>query len=76
MELAQEAICYLVNVDGKPTAVQVNWETWKRIVAALEDAEDVALAEAALAELDASGGNPEKAGWLRLEDLEGIWARE
>ena len=76
MELAQEAICYLVDTDGKPTAVQVNWETWKRIVAALEDAEDVALAEAALAELNAAGGNPEKAGWLRLEDLEEVWTRE
>jgi len=38
----------------------------------LEDAEDVALAEAALAELNAAGGNPEKAGWLRLEDLEEV----
>ena len=76
MELVREAIYYLVDTDGRPTAVQVNWETWQRIVAALEDAEDVALAEAALAELDAAGGHPEKAGWLRLEDLEAAWNRE
>jgi hypothetical protein len=76
MELVREGIYYLVDADGKPTAVQVNWEIWQRIVAALEDAEDVALAEAALAELDAAGGHPEKAGWLRLEDLEEAWNRE
>ena len=76
MELVQEEIYYLVDTDGKPTAVQVNWKTWQRIVAALEDAEDVALAEAALAELDAAGGSPEKAGWLRLEGLEEAWNRE
>ena len=76
MELVQETIHYLVDMDGRPTAVQVNWETWQRIVAALEDAEDVALAQVALAELDAAGGNPEKAGWLRLEDLEEEWSRK
>lgn len=76
MELAQDAIHFLVDLDGRPTAVQVEWETWQRIMAALEDAEDVALAQAALAELDAVGGNPEKAGWLRLEDLEEAWERE
>lgn len=76
MDLVQEAIYYLVDTDGKPAAVQVNWETWQRIVAALEDAEDVVLAEAALAELHAAGGHPEKAGWLRLEDLEEEWSKE
>jgi len=76
MELIQDTVYYLVGADGKPAAVQVNWETWQRIVAALEDAEDLELAQVALAELGASGGNPEKAGWLRLEDLEKAWDSE
>lgn len=75
MELVREEIHVLVDVDGKPTAVQVDWAAWQRIVAALEDAEDIGIAQAALAELNAAGGNPEKAGWLRLEDLEKTWAR-
>ncbi len=75
MELVREEIHVLVDVDGKPTAVQVDWDAWQRIVAALEDAEDIGIAQAALAELNAAGGNPEKAGWLRLEDLEETWAR-
>mgnify|MGYP001067288338 CR=1 len=70
MELAQETIRILVDVQGRPTAVQIDWETWQRIVDALEDAEDISLARGALAELEAAGGSPEKAGWLRLEDLE------
>ncbi len=76
MEFVKEAIHYLVDAEGRPTAVQIDWGTWKRIVDALEDAEDVGLAQAALAELDAAGGDPEKAGWLRLEDLEGAWAKK
>ena len=76
MELVQQAIYYLVDTAGKPTAVQVNWEAWQRIMGALEDAEDVALAQAALAELDAAGGDPDKAGWLRLEVLEEAWNRD
>jgi hypothetical protein len=69
MELAQETIHVLVDVQGRPTAVQIDWETWQRIVDALEDAEDIGLARAALAELEAAG-SPEKAGWLRLEEAD------
>jgi hypothetical protein len=74
MELAQDTIHVLVDVQGRPTAVQVDWETWQQITGALEDAEDIALVQAALAELEAAE-SPEQAGWLRLEDLEG-WDRE
>jgi hypothetical protein len=71
-----DAIRFLVGTDGKATAVQVDLGVWRQIVAALEEAEDVALAQAALAELAAAGGDPEKAGWLRLEDVEPSWAGE
>jgi len=60
----------VVGTDGKPTAVQVNIQAWRQIIAALEDAEDVAMARAAMAELEAAGGDPEKAGWARFgEDV-------
>lgn len=71
-----DAIRLLVSSDGKAEAVQIDIETWQRIVAALEDAEDVALAREALAALAAAGGSPEKAGWLRLEDVEKEWSQE
>ncbi len=63
----------VVGSDGRPAAVQVDIETWRKIIAALEDAEDVELARSALAELEAAGGHPERAGWMRLEELEWVW---
>jgi predicted DNA-binding protein len=66
MEL--DALQFVVRADGRPTAVQIDIETWHKIVETLEDAEDVSLAREALAELEAAGGDPYKAGWLRLED--------
>jgi len=71
-----DTIRFVVGADGKATAVQVDLDVWQQIVAALEDAEDLAIAKAALAELDAAGGNPENAGWLRLEDVEPSWVDE
>ncbi len=71
--VAWDSIRFVVGPDGRPTAVQVNIDVWQQIIAALEDVEDVALARSALAELEAAGGNPEKAGWLRLEDVEQEW---
>lgn len=71
-----ESVRFVVGADGQPAAVQVNMNIWKQIVAALEDAEDVALAQAALAELKAAGGDPEQAGWLRLEDVEREWTAD
>jgi hypothetical protein len=71
-----DMIRFVVGSDGRPEAVQVDIQTWQKIIAALEDAEDLGLARAALAELDAAGGNPEKTGWPRLEDLEEAWSQE
>jgi hypothetical protein len=46
---------------------------WQQILDALEDAEDVALARQALADLAAAGGDPERAGWLNVDDLVATW---
>jgi hypothetical protein len=67
---------FVVGSDGKPTAIQMDIETWRKIVEALEDAEDVTLAREALAELEAAGGDPDKAGWLRLEDVAKEWGED
>ncbi len=60
--VALDSVQFVVGKDGQPVAVQVDLELWRQIVAALEDAEDIALAQAALADLSAAGGNPERAG--------------
>ena len=71
-----DTLRFVVGGDGKPTAIQMDIETWRKIVEALEDAEDVNLAREALAELKAAGGDPDKAGWLRLEDVAKEWAED
>jgi hypothetical protein len=67
-----EAVQVLIGQDGQPKAVQVEMSLWRKILAALEDADDVALAHGILAELDAAGG-PEAAGWTKLDDIAAIW---
>jgi hypothetical protein len=74
--LAGNEVSLVVGVDGQPVAVQVGIQVWREIVAALEDAEDVSLARQVLADLQAAGGDPERAGWLRLEALEQAWAAD
>ena len=70
--LSLETVQVLVGQDGRPKAVQVDLTLWRKILAALEDAEDVDLVRGALAELDAAG-SPEAAGWTNLDDLATIW---
>jgi hypothetical protein len=64
MDIRNKEIHFVVGLEGKPTAVLVDIDLWDRIVRALEDAEDIALAKQALAALDAAGGDPIKAGFI------------
>ncbi len=68
-----DTVQFVVGKDGQPVAVQVDLDLWRQIVAALEDAEDIALARAALSELNEAGGNPEQAGWVSLDRLRDAW---
>lgn len=60
---------FVIGAEGKPTAVLLDIATWRHILQALEDAEDLTIAKQALAELDAAGGDPEKAGYLVWEQV-------
>ena len=76
MEMSAQDIRFVVGPEGQPTAVLVDIAIWERILDALEDAEDVALAREALAILDTADGNLEKAGFISWasvrEELENI----
>jgi accessory colonization factor AcfC len=72
--LAGNEVSLVVGADGQPVAVQVGIQVWQEIVAALEDAEDVAVARQALMALEAAGGDPARASWFNLEALEQAWA--
>jgi hypothetical protein len=57
-----------VNVKGERFAV-VSIEDWEALLEWLETLEDVEIARKAYAELKASGGDREQAGWLRWDDV-------
>lgn len=67
MDIHTQDVQYVVGVGGKPTAVLVNISVWEQILTALEDAEDLALIKEALSDLDAAGGDPNKAGFIAWE---------
>ena len=68
--VALDAVRLVIESNGQAAAVQVDMRLWQQIVAALEDAEDIAFVRAALTELEIAGGDPDRAGWMRLEDAE------
>jgi hypothetical protein len=60
---------FVIDAGGKPTAVLIDIATWERVLQALEDAADLAIAKQALAELAAAGGDPGKAGYLSWDQV-------
>ena len=67
--IAASSIRFVVGTAGEPSGVLLDMATWQRIVEALEDVEDFSIAKQALAEIDAAGGDLEKAGFLAWETL-------
>ena len=61
---------YVVDSDGHPTAVLVDLDTWRALLARLEDIEDRQLLDAAAPEIAelARGKRPE--GWMTWEAFE------
>ena len=64
VDLTEKNVQFVIGKKGKPTGVLVDMETWEKIIEALEDAEDIEIARQALAEIDAAGGDLEKAGYI------------
>jgi hypothetical protein len=58
-----------LNIKGKQVAV-LDVETWQALIEWLETLEDLQIAKQALNELKAAGGNRERAGWLKWDDVE------
>ena len=58
-----------LNIKGKQVAV-LDVETWQALIESLETLEDLPIAKQALNELKAAGGNRDRAGWLKWDDVE------
>jgi PHD/YefM family antitoxin component YafN of YafNO toxin-antitoxin module len=64
---ALQSIQY-VTVKGRRVAV-ISLEDWEAMIEWLETVEDLEVARQAQAELEAAGGDRDKAGWLRWDDV-------
>ena len=57
-----------MTLKGKRLVV-MDADDWEKALEWLEDVEDSQIVRRALAELKASGGNREKAGWLKWDNV-------
>jgi len=64
---ALQAVQY-VSVKGERLAV-LHANDWEALIEWLETLEDIQIAKQAFAELKSYGGDRERAGWLRWEDV-------
>ena len=67
LEVWQSVEC--LKIKGKQVAV-LDVETWQALIEWLETLEDLQIAKQALNELKAAGGNRQRAGWLKWDDVE------
>lgn len=69
--IAAEALqtVQFVTVKGRRFAV-LDAEDWEALVAWVEDLEDTQIARTAFAELNAAGGDRQRAGWLAWDEVE------
>ena len=58
-----------VTVGGKRLAI-LSVDDWESLVEWLETLEDIQIADQAYAQLRATGGDRDKAGWLRWDEVE------
>jgi hypothetical protein len=57
-----------ISIKGERFAL-ITLKEWEALLEWLEALEDIEIARRALAELKAAGGDPEKAGWLKWEEI-------
>jgi hypothetical protein len=75
-EEALKPIQFVVDSEGRRTAVLLDIQAWERLINWIEIVTDAKIAAQALAELQQAGGRPEQAGWLAWEDISEEWGDE
>ncbi len=65
-----ESVQFVVIPDGRPAAVQMSIEAWRRLLDWLEDVEDRAVVKDLLPRLREG---PQRSGALRWNDIESEW---
>jgi len=65
-----QSVQFVIDPDGRPSAVQIDIEAWESLLDWLEDLEDRAVVKEALPRLHQ---RPEKAGALSWEAIKAQW---
>ncbi len=65
-----KGVQFVVDQDGRPSAVQMDIETWEAVLDWLEDIEDRSLIKEAISKLRSG---PKNAGALRWEEVRSEW---
>ena len=61
---------YIIGPDGQPTAVLLDWATWKSIVEQLEDHEDNEILHTAMTDIQMLARHERPVGWKSWEEFE------
>ena len=64
---------YVIDHNGRRTAVLLTMQSWQSLLDWIEDLADAQTAAETLTALQASGGRPERAGWLAWDDISEEW---
>lgn len=70
---ALQSAQFVVNDEGKRTAVLMDIKAWEQMIDWLETVIDTKIATQALAELESAGGRPAHANWLAWETIREDW---
>ncbi len=70
MSTVLQSPSYIIGPDGQPTAVLLDWATWKSIVEQLEDNEDNEILRAAMADIQTLARHERPTGWKSWEEFE------
>lgn len=71
-----KSVQFVIDSEGRHTAVLLTIQAWEALVNWIEDAIDVKIAIQALSELHKAGGRPKQAGWLAWDDVREEWGGE
>lgn len=70
---ALQSAQFVVNDEGKRTAVLMDIQAWDRLIEWLETVIDTQIATRSLTELESAGGRPRQANWLAWEEIREDW---
>lgn len=70
MSTVPQSPSYVIGPDGQPTAVLLDWTTWKSIIAQLEASEDNEILRAAITDVQMLARRERPTGWKSGEEFE------